>query len=102
MRRSNVPQNHRLHSRRCKLAAGADFDESRAVVSDSANILGESDPTQILGLTLEVVHRFAESGNAVLTCNATSCPPFPCRTPGYEDLKIVAIREASLSDQPLG
>jgi hypothetical protein len=81
---------------RCRLRAGADFDESRVAVSAALNT---NDFTHALGMPLEVVHRFAEPGFAVLACgggvDALSAAHF-------EFMKIVAIRASSLSNQFLG
>jgi hypothetical protein len=88
----------------CRLSAGADFDESRAVVAGTRN----DDVTKTLGLGLAVVHRFDDAGEAVLECDARfnfECAPFACLDdfgPKYEDLKIVAIRATSLSNHVLG
>ncbi len=84
----------------CRLAAGADFDESRAVVSGNRN----DDATKTLGLSLAVVHRFDGVGEADLECDSRfnfECAPFACIDdfgPKFEDLKIVAIRATSLSN----
>jgi len=81
---------------RCRLRAGEDFDESSVAVSA---VLNTEDFTHALGMPLEVVHRFAEPGFAVLACaggvDALS-------TAHFEFLKIVAIRASSLSNQFLG
>jgi hypothetical protein len=88
----------------CRLTAGADFDESRAVVAGMAS----SDQTETLGMALAVVHRFDGSGEAVLGCDTRfnfDCAPFACIDdfgPKFEDLKIVAIRATSLSNHFLG
>ena len=88
----------------CRLVAGADFDESRAVVAGNRN----DDATKTLGLSLAVVHRFEGAGEAVLDCDVRfnfECAPFACIDgfgPKFEDLKIVAIRATSLSNRFLG
>ena len=88
----------------CRLAAGADFDESRAVVAGTRN----DDATKTLGLSLAVVHQFDGAGEAVLECQTRfnfECAPLACIDdlgPKYEDLKVVAIRATSLSNRFLG
>jgi len=89
---------------KCRLAAGADFDESRAVVAGTQT----DDVTRTLAMSLLVVHRFTEGGEAVITCDSAfifDCAPFACIDdfgPRYEDLKIVAIRATSVSNRFLG
>jgi len=95
------PEVKYSHVVSCRLEAGADFDESRVVVSGTQ----EADATKTLTMPLEVVHRFAEPGEAELTCDTRltfECAPFACIDdlgPKYEDLKIVATRAAALSNQ---
>lgn len=68
----------------CRLQAGTDFDRrSQAIDSRRDEVV------------LEVVHRFAEPGEAVLGCIALDATE-------WEDLKIVAIRANTLSNVFLG
>jgi hypothetical protein len=76
----------------CKLTAGADFDIAAADLSPVVE--GEFVVNDISRLTLQVVHEFADSGDAVVSCGASD--------PGeLSFLKITATRLAHLSNQPL-
>jgi len=81
---------------RCRLGAGADFDESGVSVS---GVLNTEDFTSELAMPLEVVHGFVEPGFAVLACSGGTDA---LSTAHFEFLKIVAIRASSLSNQFLG
>jgi hypothetical protein len=85
----------------CRLEAGADFDESRAFVPVQAS----DDETKLLGMPLEVVHRFATPGSPVFSCEAShpGCPEL-CFDfgPEFENLRIIAIRTSSVSNVFLG
>lgn len=84
----------------CKLSAGNDFDNSSALleVEDDRPTI-ESINDEVV-LTLEVVHRFAEPGEAVLRC---SKGPFSGDGPmELRNLKIIAIEAASISNVFLG
>ena len=84
----------------CRLSAGGDFDNSTALLE-----VEDDRPIQVsindeVVLTLEVVHRFAEAGEAVLACSKgpfAGSPPMEVR-----NLKIVAIEGASISNSFLG
>jgi hypothetical protein len=82
---------------RCRLRAGSDFDESRVAVS---SVFNTEDFTDALGMPLEVVHRFAEPGFAVIACAGTD--DGVKSVAHFEFLKIVAIRAFSLSNHFLG
>jgi hypothetical protein len=77
---------------RCELHAGADFD--RADIDLAGALNGSPGSGR---LALEVVHRFAEPGAAILSCKATQT----LGPAGWHFLKITAIRVASLSNGPL-
>jgi len=84
----------------CKLTAGSDFDNSNALleVEDDRPTI-ESINDEVV-LTLEVVHRFAEPGEAVLRC---SKGPFSGDGPmELKNLKIIAIEASSISNVFLG
>ena len=84
----------------CKLTAGSDFDNSSALleVEDDRPTI-ESVNDQVV-LTLEVVHRFAEPGEAVLRC---SKGPFSGNAPmELHNLKIIAIKASTISNGFLG
>jgi hypothetical protein len=84
----------------CKLSAGNDFDISRALLE-----VEDDRPIQVsvndeVVLTMEVVHRFADSGEATLTCSKglfAGVSPMEVR-----NLKIIAIEGASISNTFLG
>jgi hypothetical protein len=84
----------------CKLAAEEDFDNSNALLEvedDRPSI--ETINDQVV-LTLEVVHRFAEPGEAVLRC---SKGPFTGDAPmELRNIKIIAMEAASISNVFLG
>jgi hypothetical protein len=84
----------------CKLTAGSDFDSSNALleVEDDRPTIDSINDEVVL--TLEVVHRFAEPGEAVLRC---SKGPFSGDGPmELKNLKIIAIEAASISNVFLG
>lgn len=80
----------------CRLFAGNDFDDSRALleVEDDRPIQVSTNDEVVL--SLQVVHRFAEAGEAVLRCSKgafAGSPPMEVR-----NLKIVAIEGGSISN----
>jgi hypothetical protein len=80
----------------CQLSAGNDFDRSNALleVQDDRPILAFTNDE--VGLTLEVVHRFAEPGEAVLRC---SKGPFAGEAlMEFRNLKIIAVEAAGISN----
>ena len=84
----------------CRLSAGNDFDHSSALleVEDDRPIQVSTNDEVVL--TLEVVHRFAEAGEAILGCSKgplAGSPPMEVR-----NLKIVAIEGGSISNSFLG
>jgi hypothetical protein len=84
----------------CKLSAGNDFDNSSALleVKDDRPIIVFTNDEVVL--TLEVVHRFAEPGEAVLRCAKgpfSGDPPMELR-----NVKIIAMEAASISNVFLG
>jgi hypothetical protein len=94
---------HGAASVRCRLDAGGDFDETDTDVEGFGIALEQS--TSSLAQGLEVVHRFAAPGSAVLRCADSSVRIDGALVGGgvlYRDLKIVAIRGSSLSNTFLG
>lgn len=80
----------------CKLSAGNDFDRSSALLETEDDRPIEVSINDEVVLSLQVVHRFAESGAAVLGC---SKGVFAGSTPmEVRNLKIVAIEGASISN----
>jgi len=80
----------------CKLSAGNDFDNVNALleVEDDRPINDLRNDEVVL--TLEVVHRFALAGEAVLACSSF---PITFSTPmEVRNLKIVAIEGTSISN----
>jgi len=88
----------------CRLVAGADFDEATAVLEpfDTESALFGGQGTNTFGLNLEVVHHFDGPSRALLFCSDTTLFFFPSGDVVYRDLKIVAIRGASLSNTFIG
>ena len=80
----------------CRLSAGNDFDESSALLE-----VEDDRPLQVITndqvvLSLQVVHRFAEAGEAVLRCSKGA---FSGSSPmEVSKIKIVAIEGASVSN----
>jgi hypothetical protein len=84
----------------CQLSAGNDFDRSSALleVHDERPILAFTNDEVVL--TLQVVHRFAEPGEAVLRC---SKGPFAGEAlMEYKNLKLIATEASSISNVFLG
>ena len=84
----------------CKLAAGEDFDNANALleVEDDRPTIETINDEAVL--TLEVVHRFAAPGEAVLRC---SKGPFSGDAPmELRNIKIIAMEAASISNVFLG
>ena len=84
----------------CNLSAGNDFDNSSALleVEDDRPILAVDNDRVVL--SLEVVHRFAEPGQAVLRCSKGALSgdtPMEVR-----NLKIIAVEASSISNVFLG
>jgi hypothetical protein len=84
----------------CNLSAGNDFDNSSALLE-----VEDDRPIQVVTndevvLTLEVVHRFSEAGEAVLRCSkgfGAGSTPMEVR-----NLKIIAMEGGSISNSFLG
>lgn len=96
------------HPVRCKLIAGADFDEANVVVEDEQdrndNGVPDRDAATSLAMSLMVVHHFDEPDAAKLFC-IDGTPPNPdfgtLADDGdvkYEDLKIIAIKTSNISN----
>jgi hypothetical protein len=84
----------------CRLFAGNDFDDSRALLEVEDDRPIEVSTNDEVVLSLQVVHRFAEAGEAILRCSKgafAGSPPMEVR-----NLKIVAIEGASISNSFLG
>jgi hypothetical protein len=84
----------------CRLFAGNDFDESSALVEveDDRPIMVSTNDQVVL--SLQVVHRFAEAGAAVLRCSKGA---FAGDSPmEASNIKIVAIEGSSISNAFLG
>ena len=102
--------DERSHPVKCMLKAGADFDEARVVVEDEQdrndNGVPDRDGATSLVMSLMVVHHFDESGGATLFCvDGTTVPDSAAAQDGdvkYEDLKIIALEAASISNVFLG
>lgn len=80
----------------CRLYAGNDFDESRALLEVEDDRPIEVFTNDEVVLSLQVVHRFAETGNAILRCSKgafSGSSPMEVR-----NLKIVAVEGASISN----
>lgn len=84
----------------CQLSAGNDFDRSNALleVQDDRPILAFTNDE--VGLTLEVVHRFAEQGEAVLRCSKG--PLSGDALMEFTNLKIIAVEAGGISNVFLG
>jgi hypothetical protein len=84
----------------CNLSAGNDFDNSGALleVEDDRPIVTVDNDRVVL--SLEVVHRFAEPGEAVLRCSKGA---FAGDSPmEVRNLKIIAVEAGSISNVFLG
>ena len=84
----------------CNLSAGNDFDNSSALleVEDDRPIVTVDNDRVVL--SLEVVHRFAEPGEAVLRCSKGA---FAGDSPmEVRNLKIMAVEAGSISNVFLG
>lgn len=84
----------------CNLSAGNDFDNSSALleVEDDRPIVAVDNDTVVL--SLEVVHRFAEPGEAILRC---SKGVFAGDTPmEIRNLKMIALEGGEISNVFLG
>jgi hypothetical protein len=80
----------------CKLSAGNDFDRSNALLEteDDRNINALTNDEVVL--TLEVAHRFAEAGEAVIACsNLPETLTTPMRV---RNIKIIAMEGSSVSN----
>jgi hypothetical protein len=96
------------HPVRCRLIAGADFDEARVVVEDeqdrNGNGVPDRDGATSLVMHLMVVHTFNESGGASFFCvdgtpaNAGAGIPATDGDVKYENLKIIAVEAGSISN----
>ncbi|HEX7296513.1 MAG TPA: hypothetical protein VF251_12210 [Pyrinomonadaceae bacterium] len=84
----------------CRLNAGNDFDESSALleVEDDRPIQVSTNDQVVL--SLQVVHRFAEAGEAVLRCSKGAFAGNPPME--VSNIKIVAIEGSSVSNTFLG
>jgi hypothetical protein len=83
----------------CKLAAGNDFDNSSALLEvEDDRITSELHNDEVV-LSLQLVHRFAESGEVVLRCGDFA---FGDATMEGRNLKIIAMEAASISNVFLG
>jgi hypothetical protein len=80
----------------CKLSAGNDFDNSSALLEvEDDRPIHAIDNDEVV-LSLEVVHRFAEPGDAVLRCSKGA---FDGDSPmKVRNLKIIAVEAASISN----
>ena len=101
--------DQRSHPVRCKLMAGADFDEGRVVVEDEQdrndNGVPDRDAASSLVMNLMVVHAFGEPGGATLFCVDGTPDEVPAARDGdvkYEDLKIIAVEASNISNVFLG
>jgi len=84
----------------CKLSAGNDFDRSNVLLETEDDRPINAFSNDEVVLTLEVVHRFTEAGEAVIACSRL---PETLPTPMHvRNLKIVAIEGASISNTFLG
>jgi hypothetical protein len=84
----------------CNLSAGNDFDNSSALleVEDDRPIQAVDNDSVVL--SMEVVHRFAEPGEAVLRCAKGA---FAGDSPmEVRNLKIIAVEAGSISNVFLG
>ena len=84
----------------CRLDAGNDFDRSNALleVQDDRPILAFTNDEVVL--TLEVVHRFAEPGEAVLRCSKGAFAGSADME--FSNLKMIAVESANISNVFLG
>ena len=83
----------------CELSAGNDFDNSSTLLEvEDDRITSELTNDEVV-LTLQLVHRFAESGEVMLRCGDFA---FGDATMEVRNLKIIAIESASISNVFLG
>ncbi|MCM3904547.1 MAG: hypothetical protein ND866_22850, partial [Pyrinomonadaceae bacterium] len=84
----------------CRLDAGNDFDRSNALleVQDDRPILAFTNDEVVL--TLEVVHRFAEPGEAVLRCSKGAFSGSADME--FTNLKMIAVESGQISNVFLG
>jgi hypothetical protein len=80
----------------CRLLAGNDFDESSVLleVEDDRPIIVSTNDQVVL--SLQVVHRFAEAGQAVLRCSKGAFAGDPPME--ISNIKVVAIEGSSVSN----
>jgi hypothetical protein len=90
----------RKESAICKLFAGNDFDDSRALLEVEDDRPIEVSTNDEVVLSLQVVHRFAEAGEAVLRCSKGAFAG--SRPMEVRNLKIVALEGSSISNSFLG
>jgi hypothetical protein len=86
----------------CRLTAGADFDKGEVIMEkDHIERPGFDDGSNVMGLTLQVVHRFSAPGSVVLS--GFHGPPFgdPPQVL-FRNLKIIAIEVSDISNVFLG
>ena len=84
----------------CKLSAGNDFDRSSALLETEDDRPINAFSNDEVVLMLEVVHRFAEAGEAVLACSKV---PDGITTPmQVRNIKIIAVEGGSISNSFLG
>lgn len=84
----------------CRLFAGNDLDDSRALLEVEDDRPIEVSTNDEVVLSLQVVHRFAEAGEAVLRCSKGAFAG--SRPMEVRNLKIVAIEGGSISNSFLG
>jgi hypothetical protein len=88
---------------RCRLEAGADFDQTLTLVEgDNFDSVHDDEDSSALAQSLEVVHQFTEPGSAIVSCDDSLFYGVGPRDVLYEDLKIIAIRGSSLSNTFIG
>lgn len=83
----------------CLLSAGNDFDRSSALLEESDDLLTIDNDEVVM--TLQVVHRFTQPGEAVLRCSKGI--DFADDVPvGFSNLKIIALEGSHISNVFLG
>lgn len=82
----------------CRLKAGVDFEDAELVLADEVKTVVEHPYEDAAGLTLQVVHHFADPGSVTLSCREADADP----DLSYRDLKIVAIKVSDISNVFLG
>jgi hypothetical protein len=85
----------------CKLSAGDDFDRSSALLEEHDDRPIEAIEQDEVVVSLEVVHRFTQPGEAVLRCSKGLLPASGVIME-FTNLKIIALEGSGISNVFLG